>query len=633
MSLVIIYILTVALFLVIVFSLGAQSKIVTRLNGVLLFFVGISGILLYGYGFSKIFPSLPQAAVRTLFAVFCMFLGRNEIGTISQVPGLQTPIMQLLIYLTHLLALYCTASAVIATLGGRLIRTVRLWLFKSRDLNLIYGANDASIAFAEQLQSEKRGDIIFVDGDKGASFESNIFKMGSLLFTDGDAKKPDAAFFQRIGMAPNGRKLNVYCLNMSPSANLQYAQNMNMLLKDGGYAPEQVSLAAILTEEISGVDLLAPADRSKNKPGAFNSVLAIEKPDMMVRLMIKSVAPYETMSFDSDGRALSDFETLVIGFGQTGQAALRHLYANGQFEGSNFHATVVSTNYNEKAGSFFFRYPGLKERDCFTVLNDNARSVAFYTYLEEHVNALKYVVICTGNEKENAEIAYELKDYLVGRAAYPAIMLIGENGVRQLTEEKGISAPIPFYSTEVLVSDKIDAMAKVINHQYHLNEGHTAEEDWAACDYFSRLSCRASADYLDAFLKIAGTDRGTVAKEGWNPEGEMLENLSKTEHLRWCAFHETMGYRVMPADVYAAREQQFEREKAETGKGKIRIGKDTVNRLHACLVPWDDLDQLSARENAVTGKSLDYKEMDRDNVRMIAEMLKNARAMEKGAAS
>ena len=110
MSLAIVYTFTAALFLALVFSLGLQSKTIARLNGVLLFIVGISGILFYGYGYSALFPVLLQAVMRTLFAVFGMFLGRSEVSAISSVPGLDTPFMQLIMYLTHLLALYCTAA-------------------------------------------------------------------------------------------------------------------------------------------------------------------------------------------------------------------------------------------------------------------------------------------------------------------------------------------------------------------------------------------------------------------------------------------------------------------------------------------------------------------------------------------
>ena len=54
----------------------------------------------------------------------------------------------------------------------------------------------------------------------------------------------------------------------------------------------------------------------------------------------------------------------------------------------------------------------------------------------------------------------------------------------------------------------------------------------------------------------------------------------------------------------------------------VRICKDTKNRYHACLIPWDDLDKLSTFENKITGKNLDYKQMDRDNINVIFEIMK-----------
>ena len=617
MTLAIVYSFTVVLFLALMFSLSLQPKVLTKLNGYILIITGILGILFYGYGYSVLYESVLQSAIRTLFSVFCMFLGRNEIGASSAAPKLQVPILQFLIYLTHLMALYCTASAVIATLGTRLVRTLRLLLFRRRDLNLIFGANPESIAFGTQLQKEKKGEIIFADPGNGSSYDPDIIKMGSLLFTDADAKQPAAAFLKKIGVLPGGRRLNVFCLDTDEAANLAYARNMGDMLKTEGYAPEQVSLSAILTEESTGADLLERG---------FGSVIAVEKPDMLARLMIHNCPPYSTVSFDESGRAADDFECLIIGFGLTGQAALRQLIANGQFEGSTFHATIVASDYNTKSGSFFYRYPGLKAHDWFTVIEDNARSVAFYSYLENNCPSLNYVAICTGNDKENAEIAYELRSFLLTRGLDPAVMLISETGISRLSDS-GMAVVDELYSPDILLSTRLDTMAMVINHQYHLAEGHTPAEDWAACDYFSRLSCRASADFTDAFLKAAGTDRETVLKDGWELSPEVLENLGRTEHLRWCAFHETMGYRAMPEAVFAARAAQFEKEKAETGKGKIRIGKDTGRRLHACLIPWEDLDDLASREEAVTGRSVDYKEIDCDNVRMIPDMLKAAEAI------
>ena len=646
MSLAVVYTVAVAAFLALVFSLGFQPKLLTKLNGVILLIVGISGIILYGYGYSVLFESEPQAVIRTLFSVFCMFLGRNEISAISAAPALQSPLAQLWIYLTHLMALYCTASAAIAALGSRLIRTLRLLLLRHRNLNLIFGVNDASIAFASRLESNDHSDLIFVDDGAGSSFESKINKLGSLLFSDADATTPDIRFFRRIGMTPGSRHLNVFCLADSASANLSYARAMNQIFIGNGFRPEQVSLAAILTEETTGAELqaapedklqatpqdklqAAPQDKLQTAPqnnagirsGAFGSVIAIEKPDMLARLMIRECAPYETMTFEKNGLAADNFDALIIGFGLTGQAVLRQLTANGQFAGSTFHATIVASDFTTKAGSFFYRYPALKSDSRFTIIEDNARSVAFYRQLEENSPSLNYIALCTGSDKENAEIAYELRDYLAARLCRPAILLVSETGVRRL-DEGGMSAVKELYSPDILLNSRIDAMAMVINHQYHLSEGRSVKEDWAACDYFSRLSCRASADYIDAFLKAAGVDRETVMKNGWDPDPALLENLSRTEHLRWCAFHETMGYQVMPETVYNEREAAYKKEKERTGQSRIRIGKDPVRRLHACLIPWDELDALSARESEMTGKAVDYKEMDRDNVRMIPAMLK-----------
>ena len=40
--------------------------------------------------------------------------------------------------------------------------------------------------------------------------------------------------------------------------------------------------------------------------------------------------------------------------------------------------------------------------------------------------------------------------------------------------------------------NRIDAMAMQIHHMY--TGGHSAEEDWAGCGYWGRLSSRAAAD-------------------------------------------------------------------------------------------------------------------------------------------
>ena len=123
-------------------------------------------------------------------------------------------------------------------------------------------------------------------------------------------------------------------------------------------------------------------------------------------------------------------------------------------------------------------------------------------------------------------------------------------------------------------------------------------------------------DFFPAFLKAANVSRADVLAGKWPPAPQVLENLSRAEHLRWCAFYLAMGYTPMSDEEFSRRCEMFR-------KGTLkRISKNTEGLTHACLVPWEALDALSERENAVTGGSVDYKALDTNNVLAIPDILR-----------
>ena len=160
----------------------------------------------------------------------------------------------------------------------------------------------------------------------------------------------------------------------------------------------------------------------------------------------------------------------------------------------------------------------------------------------------------------------------------------------------------------------------ILNHRYQANQNRTLLENWMDCDYFSRQSCRASADFLPAMLRAAGKTP-EQALHNWALSDSQLQNLSITEHLRWCAFHYCMGYSPMTDTEFSERAELYLQQK-QSGKPLIRISKNTVNRTHACLIPWEELDNLSVMESGITGNRVNYKAMDTDNVLAIPELLK-----------
>ena len=624
MPLAVVLVITAVLFLIILISLGFQPKFMARLIGAIIFITGIAGILLYGYGYFCIYGPSPMAVMRSLFSVFCMYLGRNEISAVINTPLLSLQPMQIILYLVHLGALYATASSVVASIGTRVIRALNLFFMHHKDMTLIYGANDGSVSFGEMLRDQKKTVVVFVNSESDDTYSGKILRMGSILLNDESAKGPDPFFLKKLGIRPGLTHLSVYCLDSNTTDNLRYAQSLMEVLEKAGIKPSQTDITLLVQDETAGYSLQAvevPDDPQASEYG-YGSVSAIETADLIARLTVRKYPPYAAMGFDTKARAAEDFDAVIIGFGKTGQAMLRYLIMNGQFEGSRFHATIVADRYSQSSGSFFYKYPGIKENYDIRLMEVNARSVEFYEFLSDHAKELNYIAICTGNDVENAEISREITDFLRSRRCYAPVLECSDKGVDRLSDTSGLPEIIKLYTPDVLCSRTLDSMAMIINHQYHKEEGNTITADWQGCDYFSRLSCRASADFMDAFINISGCDKDTVMNSGWPDDPELMENLARTEHLRWCAFHFASGYRTMDHLEFAKRGERYQDEVREKGSSRIRIGKDTNRRLHACLVPWEDLDYLGDLEAQFTGVQKDYKQMDRDNILMIPEMLK-----------
>ena len=617
MNLPLVWFLSGLLFAGLLISLGFQQKFMNKLLGFIFLFVGICGLAFYGYGYYSLDGGGLVTVAKTVFWVFCMFLGRNDIGTISKVALLDTPVLQILIYLTHLLALYTTASTVVTNVGSRLIRSLNLLLLYHKKIDMIYGVNTESLRFAAGLQEKGKTVLVFVDDGNGSSYNNQILQMGGILMSDGASRKPAPSLLKKINLKPGKKELRLYCLSHDETANLRFADGMKNVLIQAGILPEQCRVSLLTEDERSGEKLQA-----NEKHNGFGSVLALEKADLMARLMIRSFPPCDTMRFNKDGAADENFEALIVGFGRTGQTVLKELIMNSQFAGSRFHALVIAKEYSQQAGHFVDRYAGLLEKIAVDVREDNARSLRVYAYLKQYIHDLNYIVICTGDERENAEIAAEYQDFLHEHGGQARLIQCTASGFTGFSEKTGLPVQYSIVSPEILDGSRLDAMAKEINHQYHLSEGRSVEDDWNACDYFSRLSCRASADYMKAFIKVSGLTKEEVMTKGWPKSPALLSNLGEMEHLRWCAFHLCMGYRPMSEAIFAARADRYRREVEEFGSSRFRVAKDTEKKLHACLVSWDELPALDKKEKELTGREVNYQQMDLDNVMLIPDLLK-----------
>lgn len=608
--------ITALLFVGMILMLAAKPRFAGKITGTFLVIAALGGLFFYGYGFSVVCDSLPQAIIRALLGVCGMFVAKMDLNSIIAAPLMQHTSVQFLFWFVHLLALYSTASAAITTVGAEALRRIRLWLTRWGSLNLIYGLTPESLELGKNLVSGRLGAVVFVDPapDPGLTASSN--KIGCVIRSDKSALNADPKFLRAIGGHRKNRKITLYALEENEIDCLCYASNFLAALEKHGILPELATLVIRGHEESAARAMQVQSDRY-----GYGSVNVFSEANLAARLLIREYPPCNTISFDEDGKATQNFEALIIGFGQVGQAVLRQLIMNGQFEGSRFKAAVFSPDCHSVKGYFSESFPWTLDRYDISFYNYEGRSEELYSYLHQRGERIRYLVISVGSDRMNYEIARDLWSFFERNGWSIPIHLCTHQCIRCYTTDPFKNISHSLYTPELMAPNGIDRLAMIVNHHYQGDSVKGALSEWMECDYFSRMSCRAYADFIPAILKMAGITKADVISSNWKINDSLLETLSRTEHLRWCAFHYCMGFSPMTPEEYESRAREYRKQKAAGESRLIRIGKNSVNRTHSCLIDWDELALLSEKESAITGKAVDYQAMDTQNILILPKLL------------
>ena len=609
--------MTAIVFCVMIIHLAAKPKFNGKLTSIFIAISIVGGLLFYGYGNSLTRPSLPLAVIHSLISVCGMFVGRMDYSTISDTPILQAEWVQIVYWIIHLFAFYATASAAVTLVGAEVLRNLRQWLARWGELNLIFGVNINSVALGKDLLQKKGCSVVYVAGSADAGLTAAITKSGCILRSDAHALQADRKFLRSIGIRRGTRKIHLYTLAGDPAEDIRYAKAFLTALEACKILPQQTSLVISAQEDSSVSQLQVLGDQY-----GYGYVSIFREAELAARLLIQTCPPCNCITFDEIGRAESNFEALIIGFGQVGQAVLRQLVMNGQFTGSTFRATVFAPDCEAVDGYFSNSFAPILDQYDISFQPYDARSRRMYQYILQRKSSLKYVVVCAGKDRINREIAEDLAAFLHRQGLELPVYQCSCQGLR-ITEPNGSTSSLKtLYQSRLISQHDSDRLAMLLNHYYMNDSSKTPLEHWMECNYFNRMSSRASADFVGAVLRAAHkTEAEAVQDGGWSFSDAHLENLSIMEHLRWCAFHYCMGFTAMEQAEFDARSKAYAAEVAATGKSSIRISKNMADRTHACLVDWDALDSLSAKENAVTGKSINYKAMDTENILAVPKLL------------
>ena len=606
--------LSTAIFLAMLMNLALKPAFSSKITAACMVFSIIGGLIFYGVGFAETTGNLLLTIVRTPFCVTRMFLGLHEYGSVAESSLLSTTLGVGLFWVVHVSAFYSMTSAVLNTLGAAALRQLRMLLSRRGDLTLIYGLNDRSKAIGRECLSDRGTAVVFVAEQAAESVIGELNDMGMSAIVGSDAVSSEDSAIKKLHL--KNRTVTVYALDDDPDKDLQYALRLRDALKRAGVPPEKTRLTLPGTEDIIASMLQVSEDQY-----GFGYVNVYNPAELAARALIRTCPPWDQVSFWEDGHAKEDFSCVIVGFGSHGQEALKQLVMNSQFAGSSFHAVVYSLRNKLEAGYLLTDCPELQKQYDITGVLGDGRGKEFYEYVAEHLSTLKMIVICTGNDAMNREISDNLMLFLHRRHAENiCVVQCGKEGVRY---QAAIGSPIvstKIYTRAFLSAEEADRDAILLNSTYDTSE-RSDWEKWVACDSFSKMSSRASAEFLPAFIKISGSSKEAMLNGEWIPTPEMQQVLGETEHLRWCAFHYAMGYTPMTPEQFEANAETWARLQKEGSTKKIKIAKDTQARRHACLIPWSDLDELSERENGLTGRNVDYKQLDINNVLELPHLL------------
>lgn len=629
------------------------------------FAVGVfmCGVVIYfiGYDYAGTGENMVTLLLRSVLSSFEMFLSKsNLIGIADNCK--KNEVYMLCFAIIHTLALTISTLFAVLCFGKRIqywCRGKKWRLIGSRAVtNVFWGFNERSFVLAHDIanKSTTKERFIFVDfplheesPSKGQSFSGILglfsYKINALRQMSGlrnsimmrSSLRPSSVqnintdFFDAMNIyrlkqiLDKSKEIRFFILTDDEDANLKAALNMlnhnvceNKKFKI--YCSARKTKLNRLIEETK-VEHLKFIDDSRT------SITQLKMDHD------KGGHPIDYVDIDKErGVVTSEFKALIVGFGTTGQDALRFLYEFSAFTGidqkkSPVQLHVVDCNMDKLKGGFYQEVPGmsmLEGKEIF-LHNLNFNSMEFNQFLDTNINELNYVIIATGNDEQNIEFASAIMERVFSQRKEKAhhlkvfVRMYSEanrikfnsaiNVYAQFCKEENY-LPLEFfgdtktlYTRDVIIDNRYEQQAKEFYKAYC--KATSSSDSWEKRadkekdklgGIYGMRSLRRKEGQDKANCQHCYTKQQLLNLENRNEPLELPEwtetesildhegatenhwlvclyNVAICEHLRWNASHLMMGYVPMTPDV----------------KKHIDSTCDERTKQHTCIVDWNQL--------------------------------------------
>ena len=598
-------------------------------NRVLIPITALGGFCIYflGYMDEGSLHSLIALILRSFISTFHMFFLHSDLIEVSKHMH-ESVIYMTLFSIIHFLAFLITFMIVIQLFGKHLLSWLMLKRNTAKKNYIFFGLNEESLELAKSLlkdQDPGRQIIIFdkriknkLDTASKSKILESVFQNREPLFEQ--VSKLDVLLLNReftqentlkdigVGKLLNKGKAYLFFFSSNIDYNIQSALNAINEIKNN---PDSKAIVSIYVR--------ANADYMINlfeKKSTENIEVHIINPAKLAAMeLVINYPPVNYVDVDTQKAiARKDFTALIIGLGEVGHYALRLLTEHGQFVGSNFHATVIDKDMDSKQGEFEYRFPGMKHYDI-EYKKQLVNSNEYWELLDRKSETLEYIVISLGNTELNMRTAVSICRFMERRANHPINIFVKVHNsadydyMKVATEKfqpiKIFGSNESIFTEEIIINEARAIVAKKIHDYYNNKKDVSKQVAWQDLSHIKKITNISAAIHLKTKLAMTGLQVDDIKLNSCENDflaqlgRERYDNLAKGEHLHW------------NATLFSNEWDTW-----HPIRGEHLTNKDERKKLHACLVDWEELEEVEK----IFGEP--YRDYDCDSIRKIWKLIK-----------
>ncbi len=565
-----------------------NPKIIRRSAIVIL----IAGTLLHLYGLSlEHFESgFLSSLLRAVLMTVKMFIYDGELIELEEAQ--HTPFFLDIYFLIFYSAMLTSLSAIIMLFGKRAMTLFTLHFRKNKFDHVFIGINSRSEMIANGIENDEIAFVEFPTDDKESELSvKNVIggmteeKKGhsikrhnvTVLSAKRDLRMSDfkGNVFATIGLERLKRFISAdtafYILSDNSGRNLD---ELMTLLEDEDFIHNTIHVC-LSREGVSRYykTIMKQTGTHFIYPSSLAVVELMKTPKCHPAYVMK---PLFTANGKPTGAVQGEFNALVIGFGETGQAVTKFLYEFSSavgIDGSPIpsHITVNDERIDSLKGPFLFDSPDLGSSDIIRYENFGTESSEFWNRLVERLDTLNYIAISMRDDASNLDLACTIFMYAMKkrRGGLDGLRIVVRKKstlsherklVDKMNEKAGHEVIVCYgeydkvFTADMIVSKRNNGINKnatnvadKISSAYTSVSGKTIQTYAKSESFHVKNKARMELHQLISRANHTASFSAVVAGN-CNVSDETLDNLARMEHLRYSRYLTAHGYSYAAED-------------------------------------------------------------------------------------